>query len=72
MVIKGETEGGGTNGECGINKYKLLYIKLLRNKNLLYSTENYIQYLVIIYNGIQSEKTPTESLCYTPEINTIF
>ena len=33
----------------------LLYIKFI-NKDLLYSTGNYIQYLVITYNGKESEK----------------
>ena len=47
--------GGGIKQEFGINKYMLLYIKQI-NKDLLYSTENYIQYLVIIYNGKESEK----------------
>jgi len=34
----------------------LLYIKETINKDLLYSTGNYIQYLVITYNGNESEK----------------
>ena len=39
------------------------------------STGNYIQYLVITYNGKESEKIhkhicKTESLCHTPETNT--
>ena len=51
--------------------YTLLYIKQI-NKDLLYSTGNYIQYLVITYNGEKSEKEymcaciythTTESLC---------
>ena len=37
MVINGEREGG-TNQEYGINKCKLLYIKQISNKDLLYST----------------------------------
>ena len=28
----------------------------MTNKDLLYSTGNYIQYLIIIYNGKESEK----------------
>ena len=36
--------------------YTLLYIKQINNKVLLYSTGNYIQYLVITYNGKESEK----------------
>ena len=35
----------------------------------MYRTGNYIQYLVITYNGKESEKE-SESLCYTPETNT--
>ena len=37
--------------EFKISKYKLLYIKLINNKFLLCSTENYIQYLAINHNG---------------------
>ena len=42
------------------------------NRSLLYSTGNYIQYLVITYNGKESEKyiSKTESLCCTPESKT--
>ena len=46
---------GGINQEFGINRYKLLYIKQINNKDLLYSTGNYVQYLVMIYNGKESE-----------------
>ena len=45
---KGKWWGGKI--EIGINRYVPRYIKKI-NKNLLYSTENYIQYLVITYNG---------------------
>ena len=34
----------------------LLYINQISNKDLLYSTGNYIQYLVITYNGKESER----------------
>ena len=54
-MAKGEREGG-TNSEYGINRYKRLYIKEISNKDLLYSTGNYIQYLVINYNEIRPEK----------------
>ena len=47
------------------------------NKDLLYSTGNYIQYLIITYNGKESEEDiyisvcvciyKTESFCCTPE-----
>ena len=61
------------NWEFGIHRYPLPYIKQINNKDLLYSTGNYIQYLVITYNGKESEEyiytyiCKTESLCYTPE-----
>ena len=54
MVTQGE-KGGGINQEYRIKRYKLLYIKQISNKDLLYSTWNYIQYLLITYNGKQSE-----------------
>ena len=44
-------KGGGINKEYGINRYVLLYIKIDNNKDLLYSTGNYIQYLVLTYDG---------------------
>ena len=47
---------GEINEESGMNRYKLLYIKQVNNKGLLYSTGNYIQYLVTNYNGKESEK----------------
>ena len=46
MVTKGEAEGG-INQEYVINRYILPYIKQINNKDLLYSTGNNIQYLVI-------------------------
>ena len=46
----------GMNPEFGVNMYTLLYIKEITNKDLLYSIGNYIQYLVITYNGKESEK----------------
>ena len=36
--------------------YTVLYRKLIINKDLLYSTGNFTQYLVITYNGKGSEK----------------
>ena len=39
-----------------MNIYTLLYIKQITNKDLLYSTGNSTQYLVITYNGKESEK----------------
>ena len=49
-ITKGEKEGGRDKlgSKC--------YIQQI-NKDLLYSTGDYTQYLTITYNGIQSEKT---------------
>ena len=49
-------KGGEINWEYGINRYTLLYIKQINNKDLLYSTGNYIQYLVINYKGKRIKK----------------
>ena len=54
-----EKVGGGINQEAGIrarvwveiNMYTLLYRKLVINKDLLYSTRNFIQHCVKIYMG---------------------
>lgn len=47
VVIKVEKKEGGTNEGYGINKYKLLCIKGISNEDLLYSSGNYIYYLII-------------------------
>ena len=62
--------GGGVEGEInqefGINRYTLLYVKQINinNKDLLYSTGDYIQYLLITYNGKESEKEYTYIYIY--------
>ena len=38
---KGKKDKGGMDWEFGISRCKLLYIELINNKILLYSTENY-------------------------------
>ena len=67
-------KGGGINQEFGTNRYRLLYIKQIINKDVPYSTENSTQYLVILYKGKESEKNTyiyeTESACCTAESNT--
>ena len=72
---KGKGGGRGVgriNQEYGIHRYKLLHIKQISNKDLLQSTGNSIQNLVITYNGKESEKKNiTESLCCIPKTNTI-
>ena len=50
VVMKGEGEGGGANKGYGINK--LLCIKQISNKDILYSTEKYSHYFVITLNGV--------------------
>ena len=47
---------GVINQEFGINRYTLLGIKQITNKDLLYSTGIYIQYSVKTYMGIESKK----------------
>ena len=44
------------NWEFGISRCKLLYIGWINNKVLLYSTGNYIQYLVMNPNGKEYKK----------------
>ena len=55
MVASGEG-WGGMDWEFGISRCKLLYREWINNKVLLYSTGNYIQYLVINYNGKEKKK----------------
>ena len=61
MITKGGSGRGqvaerGISQEYKVNRYIPLYnIKQIANKNLLYSTENYIQFLVIAYDGKESE-----------------
>ena len=55
-----------------LKELKVVCIKWISNKDLLYSTGNYIQYLGITYNGKSSEKMCIiESLCCIPETNTM-
>ena len=48
--------GGGKDWEFGISRCKLLHIGWINNKVLLYSTGNYVQYLMINHNGKENEK----------------
>ena len=50
-VAKGEAVGGGTKWKVGVSRCNLLYMWQINNKVLLNSIENYIQYLMINYNG---------------------
>ena len=56
MVTKGEMgvrEGYIQDLELNIHS---TYIKYINNKNVLYGTRNYTQYLIIAYNEKESEK----------------
>ena len=48
--------GSGTDRELGISKYKILHLEWISNEVLFYSTENYIQSLVIEHDGRYYEK----------------
>ena len=48
--------GRKINWEFGVNRYVLLYIKWINNKDLLYSIGNYVRYLLITYYGEEYEK----------------
>ena len=47
VVAKREGFGGRMEWEVEVSKYKLLSIGWVKNKVLLHSTENSIQYLII-------------------------
>ena len=53
-MVKGERKGG-INYEVGNQHIHTKYIKQ-ENKDLIYSTGNYTQYLVITYEGKKAEK----------------
>ena len=55
---------GGINQEFGITRYTLLYIRIDKHKDLLYGTENYIQYLAVTRNGKESEAVHLELTQY--------
>ena len=74
---RGSGEGGrGMDWEFGVSRCKLLHLEWIKNKVLLYSTGNYIQYPRINHNGKEYLKKEciyiyiciTESLCCTAEI----
>ena len=51
VVAKGEGEGSGMDWEFGINRCKLLHLKHINNKVLLYSTRKHIQSSEIDHDG---------------------
>ena len=80
MVTKGEGSGRGLNWEFEISRCKLIYIEWIKNKVLLGSTGNYIQYPVRKHSGKEYEKEcicvcvcvcVTESLCCRAVINIV-
>ena len=50
---KGKGEGRDKLGVMGLTE--CIYTQVINNNDFLFSTENYIQYLVITYNGEESE-----------------
>jgi len=74
VVAKGGV-GGRMEWEVEVSRCKLLYIEWINNNVLLYSTENYIQYLTINHEYKQEyiyiHTYKIESLCCSPEINTL-
>ena len=63
MVTKRDRWAGGTDWGFGIGICKLFY---MANGDLLYTTENSIQYTVIIYVGKKSER---EQICVYAYLN---
>ena len=51
VVAKVRGKGEGMDWEIGISRCKLLYTDWINNTDLLYSTGNYIHYLVLSHNG---------------------
>ena len=56
VVTKGKEVGEGCIGSWGLGDANHYMSNELNKKVLLYSTGNYIQYLMITYNGKESEK----------------
>ena len=57
---QGGEAGSGMVLESGVSRCKLLHLEWISNEVLLYSTGNYMQYLVINHNGKEDE---TECVC---------
>ena len=52
-------------------EHALLYIELINNKNLLYSTGNSTQYSVMTYVGNESKKRVDMCVCITDSLGSI-
>ena len=75
VVATGKGEREGMDWEFGISRCKLLHIKWVGNRVLLYNTGTYVQNSVISHSGKEYEKGYLytgimESLCYSAKINT--
>ena len=76
VFLPGESQGRGSLVGChlwGHTELDTTEVTWQLSKDLLHSTGNYIQYLIITYNGKYSEKNIyyiciTESLLYTRNI----
>ena len=51
VIDRREGGGSGMNGEFGVSRYELLHLEWIRNRILLYSTGNYVQYLGVEHDG---------------------
>ena len=62
MLTKGDMWGwvGGLDWDFGIGICTLRYMEQLANRDLIYSSENFNQYSVMIYVGKESER---EEIC---------
>ena len=75
VVAKGEEDGREMQWEIRASRHKLLDMKGINNKVLLYSTKNYIPCPMISHNGKEYFKKEcvyaymSESLCCIREIN---
>ena len=75
VVPKGVGVERGMAWEFRISRCKPLYIEWINNRDLLYGTENYIQYPVTMEKNMKKNVCVcvwiTEPLFYVLEINTI-
>ena len=77
-MVTREKWGGDINCEIGIDKYILLFVKEITNKDLLYSTKNSTLCSVMVYIGKRIKNRVdiciciTVSFCHTPKTNMIF
>ena len=68
----GQEAGGGMEQEVGVSRCDLLYIEWINNKVLLYSTENYMKYPMIKYNGKEYFKKNLYTYMYIYKITSLY